>query len=107
MAARRPWSKEEDQYLKRNAGYRSVQVMADKLGRSKDSVHNRTKALGLNCIKRGQEHWNNKLCRESMKIVRLLAEAGFRPIEIHTLFTKKVVISRRCIEDICAHRTWD
>lgn len=106
MAARKPWTVKEELYVRRNAGYVSVEKMAAKLGRSKDSVHGYVKKLGLSCIKRGQEHWNNKVCREAMQMIRVLAEAGFRPVEIHTLLTKQVIVSRRCIEDICAKHTW-
>lgn len=103
---RRPWSPTEDKHLKQRAGLDSISTMAEHLGRSRDAVHGRMKKLGLSGIRRGQEHWNAKLTDSLSGMIQTLSDAGYRPIEIHTLLTTPVEITRHTVEDVCAGRTW-
>lgn len=103
---RRPWQTHEDRHLRKRAGVDSITVMAAHLGRSRDAVHGRMKKLGLSGIRRGQEHWNARLTHTLTGMIQALNDAGYRPVEIHTLVTSQVEISRAAVEDVCAGRTW-
>lgn len=106
MAARKPWSPNEDAYLRQHVGIKSFADIGAALSRSADSVHGRSRKLGLIGIRRGEQHWNAKVDSLKSAMVGALADAGFRPVEIHALLTNRVEISRGAVQDICASRTW-
>ena len=106
MAARKAWSQTEDEYLRLYVGLKSFADIGAALGRSADSAHGRSRKLGLKGIRRGEQHWNAKVDSLKVAMIGSLADAGFRPIEIHALLTNRVEISKKSIEDICSGRTW-
>lgn len=102
----KPWHPHEDKTLTELAQIKTMAELGTILGRSKCSVHGRIKRLNIDCAKRGEAHWNAKTSALTAAMIQALHDAGFRPIEIHTMLTTAIEIPKDRVISICTDDTW-
>lgn len=95
----------QDRFIFKHAGVLTAQQIADELGVKKGGVHSAFKRLGVNGIRKGENHHGCKLSSLQVAMVTTLYDAGFTVNEIYNALFEKHSVSLNGICDVCAART--
>lgn len=97
------WTPKEDRLLKRYIGTKTAEELSVIIGRPRNGIYHRTKALGLNGQMIGENHWNAKLSNTQCQMAIILHDAGFSVNQINDAAFNHVSIA--AITDLISART--
>ena len=95
----RPFTDAELQILRQHAASHTGQQIADMIGRSRKVVLNKLNAMGINAVKRGDQHYNVKHSDHDIELCRLLHQEGVPP----GVIAEKMEMSRNYVYKIVNH----
>ena len=101
---RRPWTEYEEKVLRQMAGVKTAAEIAEELGRTRQSVFDKFRRMGISGVKAGENHWNAKLTQLQVDMIGTLYDAGYTARDIQQAFSLDV--PKSTLNDVGACRSW-
>lgn len=96
----KPWTHEEDEYLRNHAGKASARKIGEGIGRTDRSVYHRLSILSISGQRSGEYHQNSKRPDVLVRAIKALHNLKFTPSEIHAVIAD-FEISRNEVSQHC------
>lgn len=106
MARGKRYSKEEDAIIRKHVGTITAESIGALIGRPTKSIQYRISKLGLDGRVRGVGHPQSKLDTLRAAMVITLNDAGFTPMEIHTVMSRPCPVNVGAIQAVCNGESW-
>lgn len=95
---------EEDRIVRKYAGKKTAAEIGTILGRPAGGVRSRMKRLGVSGLMHGDAHWAVKVDGLRVSMIHTLLDAGFKPSEVHRMFSTPLDITYNYVAQIACAR---